>query len=246
MIINMVGGGGGAALNFKVVPGLTQPGTASENTIWVKTEQIGAWYFSATQPENMQEWDVWFHTGVESHMEFNALKKNAVQVYPLSAKQYVSGAIVDVEAEIYQGGEWVDLITYLYKPGDLCEELTGGWEFKLGSEKAEYLNTAAKGSSMETGLACARTKNKIDFKNKKWLKVSLSTHGSTAQSSVAIVISSSTATSSTSDGSVAKENPPKVETKNEYAMDVSGIDGSYYVKLFSYLCENRWYKVWLE
>ena len=86
----------------------------------------------------------------------------------------------------------------------------------------------------------------FDFTNKKWLKVLMSTHNNTSQSSVAITISSSTVTDNTSDGAVAKENPPKVETKNEYAMDVSGIDGSYYVKLFSYLCESRWYKVWLE
>lgn len=117
MIINMAGGGGGAALNFKVVPGLTQPGTASENTIWVTTERIGAWYFSATQPENMQEWDVWFQTGTESAVEFNAIKKNAVQVYPLSAKQMVSGLLMDVTAMSYKNGEWVEWICYLFNYG---------------------------------------------------------------------------------------------------------------------------------
>lgn len=117
MIINMVGGGGGAALNFKVVPGLTQPGTASENTIWVKAEKIGSWYFSFTQPEGLQEWDVWFPTGTKSNVAFNALKKNGIQVYPLSAKQYVSGAWADKTAMIYQNGEWVDWFTYIVKDG---------------------------------------------------------------------------------------------------------------------------------
>jgi hypothetical protein len=100
--------GGGASLNFKVVPGLTQPGTAAENTIWVETEKIGTWYFSATQPEGMQEWDVWFQTGTSSTIEFNALKKDGIQVYPMSAKQYVSGALVDVAAMSYQGEKWVE------------------------------------------------------------------------------------------------------------------------------------------
>lgn len=118
MIINMVGGGGGAALNFKVVPGLTQPGTASENTIWVKTERIGSWYFSATQPEGLQEWDVWFTVGTSSAVEFNALKKGGIQVYPISPKQYVGGALVNVTSYIYQNGEW-ELISgnYLYHKG---------------------------------------------------------------------------------------------------------------------------------
>ena len=120
MIINMTGGGGGAALNFKVVPGLTQPGTASENTIWVKTEKIGAWYFSATQPEGLQEWDVWFPTGTESVFEFDALKKNGLQVYLISAKQYVSGTCKNKEAYIFYEGAWVQFSFerfYLVKGG---------------------------------------------------------------------------------------------------------------------------------
>ena len=130
MIVNMTGGGsGGAALNFKVVPGLTQPGTALENTIWVKTEQIGAWYFSATQPENMQEWDVWFTVGTSSAVEFSALKKNGIQGYPISAKQYVNGAWVDKTAKSYQGGKWVEWIVNLFPP-------TSGWQF--GSFNSGY------------------------------------------------------------------------------------------------------------
>lgn len=119
-------GAGGNPLNFKVVPGLTQPGTAAENTIWVKTEKIGAWYFSATQPEGMQDWDVWFPTGTESAAKFNALRKNAVQVYPLSAKQYVDGALVARTAQSYQNGEWVEwLVTYLFMDGTLNSYVTG-------------------------------------------------------------------------------------------------------------------------
>ena len=48
-------GGGGTALNFKVV-GNPQPESAKGNTIWVNTDvPIGAWYFAATQPENLIE-----------------------------------------------------------------------------------------------------------------------------------------------------------------------------------------------
>lgn len=112
------GEGGGAALNFKVVPGLTQPGTAAEKTIWVKTEKIGAWYFSATQPEGMKEWDVWISTGTSSQVEFNALKKNGIQVYPISAKQYVNGVWVDKTVKTYQGGKWVEWWDgYYFKEG---------------------------------------------------------------------------------------------------------------------------------
>ena len=113
------GAGGGTALNFKVV-GNPQPASPKENTIWLNADvPIGAWYFSATQPENLNEGDVWFPIGTSSPVEFNALKKNGIQVYPLSAKQYVGGALVDVDTQIYQSGEWGELVStvWLYDNG---------------------------------------------------------------------------------------------------------------------------------
>lgn len=121
-------GGGSGGLNFKIVGGTSTPSSPKENTIWVKTERIGAWYFSATKPDGLQEWDVWFQTGTESDFAFNALRKNAVQVYPLSAKQMVGGALVDVPAMSYQGGEWVQWWNgELFDNGNQWESVTGGW-----------------------------------------------------------------------------------------------------------------------
>ena len=111
------GGAGGAVLNFEVIGGTSQPGSAKENTIWINTDKINNYYFSATQPENVTDYDVWISTGTSSSIEFNALKKNGIQVYPISAKQYVNGAWVDVDAMSYQDGEWVDWAVYLFKSG---------------------------------------------------------------------------------------------------------------------------------
>ena len=99
--------GGSNPLNFKVICN-PQPSTAKENTIWVDTDRINNYYFSATQPENMVEYDVWFPTGTSSTVEFNALKKHGIQVYPTSAKQYIGGAWVDKTSKSWQGGAWVD------------------------------------------------------------------------------------------------------------------------------------------
>lgn len=60
---------------------------------------------------------VWIKTGASSNAAFNALKKNGIQVYPLSAKQYVSGAWVEKPAESWQDGAWVEWIRYLYNAG---------------------------------------------------------------------------------------------------------------------------------
>ena len=117
MIFNVTGGGG-AALNFKVVGGTSQPANPKENTIWINTSTpITDWVFSATQPTSASG-KVWIHIGTSSVVEFNALKKNGIQVYPLSAKQYVDRAWKNVTAKSYQGGKWVDWITYLFKSGE--------------------------------------------------------------------------------------------------------------------------------
>lgn len=111
----IVGMGGGASLNYKVVGGTTQPTSASENTIWVNTStEISSHIFSTTEPTNPVEGMVWFKTGATSVAPFNALKKNGITVYPLGCKQYVNGAWESKTAKTYYGNKWVDWTFYLF------------------------------------------------------------------------------------------------------------------------------------
>lgn len=122
------GAGGPSILDFRVVGGTAVPTNPKENTIWVNTDTpITGYVFVAAEPNDPTEGMVWFSTGRSSAVEFNALKKNGIQVYPVSAKQYVSGAWVDVTARSHQGGTWADWNVYLYKNGVVCEDLTGTW-----------------------------------------------------------------------------------------------------------------------
>ena len=122
------GAGGGNPLNFKVV-GNPQPSNPKENTIWINTDdKITSYLFNATQPTNPTEGMAWIATDTSSSAEFNALKKNGIQVYPIYAKQYVSGAWVEKTAKTYQNGEWVDWWNgELYDYGNEFEFVTGGW-----------------------------------------------------------------------------------------------------------------------
>lgn len=123
---NISGGSGG--LNFKVVGGTSAPASPKENTIWINTNTtITSYVFSATQPTGPAGM-VWIFIGTSSTVAFNALKKNGIQVCPISAKQYVGGAWVQKEAKTYQNGAWVDWIAYLYNKGDECTDITGGWK----------------------------------------------------------------------------------------------------------------------
>lgn len=119
----LVQNGSGASLNFtvKAFPSEVELNTATAvaNTIGVvTTNPITGWYFASEQPENMAEGEVWFNTGTSSPVKFNALKQKSIMVYPLSAKQMVSGELKDVTAKSYQDGKWVGWIDYIYYKGE--------------------------------------------------------------------------------------------------------------------------------
>ena len=119
----------GAGLNFKVVGGTTQPNDPKENTIWVNTsEEITGWAFSVSAPASPSGGMVWFEIGLSSVVAFNALKKNRINVYPVSVKQYVSGNWQNKTAKSYQNGAWVNWWNgEIYDSGNLYEQYTGGW-----------------------------------------------------------------------------------------------------------------------
>ena len=124
-------GGGSAALNFKVVGGGTAPSNPSENTIWVNTgNAITGWVFSATAPSSPTTGLVWIRTALDAATPINALKKNGIMLYPVAAMQYVSGGWVAKTAKTYRNGAWVSWYLLLYSPGDVQEEVTGGYEAK--------------------------------------------------------------------------------------------------------------------
>lgn len=131
-IMNMVGYGGGASLNYEIIGGTSAPSSPSENAIWINTSNsITSHVFSATEPEAPSEGMVWIYTGASTPVGFNALKKNCIMVYPMSAKQYVSGAWVDKIAKSYQNSAWVDWWNgHLYEYGNLHEQFTGGWTYE--------------------------------------------------------------------------------------------------------------------
>ena len=74
---------------------------------------------------------VWIKTSaLSSETGFNALKKNVLNVYPLSAYQYVSCEQVEKNMLVYQNGEWVGTITDLYivTNGVPNSDIGGGWD----------------------------------------------------------------------------------------------------------------------
>ena len=115
--------------NFEIVGGTTEPTNPEENTIWVNTDtEITSYVFSSTEPTEPIDGMVWIKTGMESAGEFNLLKNNCIQIYPISAKQYSSNEWIDIEAKNYVENEWVNWWNgELYVNGNQYESITGGW-----------------------------------------------------------------------------------------------------------------------
>lgn len=163
--------GGGGGLNFRVIGSDRAPGSAKENTLWINTAvKINGWIFSATKPGNPVPGMVWISTGTSSPVRFNALKKNALQVYPSAAKQYRSGRFENVDAFMGMNGAWVQFSStwdgYLYNNGDQIEDITGGWiaypndrnYVIFNSDSIQFVNGDNTASA-----AAIYTKNAIDI-----------------------------------------------------------------------------------
>lgn len=159
------GVGGANPLNFKVVGGTTKPDNPRENTIWVNmSTKIADWHLSNTRPKNPVHGTVWIYNGKSSGVSFNALKKNELMVYPIHVERYIE-TVLDSgesyagwdkkEAKIYQNGEWVDWIVYLYNEGNLCEDITGGFV-----TKALQYNSSTSGANE---LTITQNTNSIKF-----------------------------------------------------------------------------------
>lgn len=211
---------GGGGLNFSVVGGLTQPANPKENTIWVETDvPITIWTFSAAEPTEPVDGMVWIIAGNASTVEFNALKKNGIQVYPISASQYVSGAWVDVIAKSYQNGEWVDWWDgVLYNAGDTYDSYTGGYSgvgnFNSATNSGGKLYLDVK-SNASAALITEKAIALNGFKNLK-----ITGNGSNAANCFFGIAS---------DRSANFISTVAMGSQNTYTLDISSVNDSFYV-----------------
>lgn len=241
-------GSGGSSvttsLNFKVVGGTSSPSNASENTIWVNTDEaITSWVISPVEPVSPEEGMVWIESG-SSGVSFNALKKNGIMLYPLSAKQYVDGAWANKAALVNQDGKWSNFSSealYLYMQGDVFESVTGGYVTAGLSETGSNSNVAApavtygesamvilpvKNSDMTiyTG-GIIRTSNKIDCSQYSKLIFEGNVEG-VGSGTARLCAWSEIGTSQSANreiGALLANGSDPVE------VDVSDLDGSYYI-----------------
>lgn len=243
MIFNITGGGGGAALNFNVVAYLTEEellaATPSVNTIGVITDApITSWLFGSTEPNPAEAGMVWIFTSTSSTVAFNALKKNGIQVYPLSAKQYIGGAWVDKTAKSYQNGEWVAWWNgELFDNGKQFESITGGWVTHTQDSGTTLTigNTIAYNAGSSKS-ALARTKNYIPLKNYKTLFITVNI----TQNGYLLQIQDK-------NGTLVVNDVKASISSGTYTVDVSQLNDEYYIMVGGHnVRSGAFTKIWLD
>jgi hypothetical protein len=233
------GAGEANPLNFsiKAYPSETElmADNPKENTIGViTTTTISSWCFSSKEPSEPVVGMVWISIGTSSTVEFNALKKNGIQVYPIRAKQYVGGAWKSVEAKSFQNGVWAEWVTYLFKDGNEYTDLTGGWTNEgysyNGYGFGQFVNDGEKlicNGESGSRYAGGGTKNKINITGKTILKCSGygSTSDNTAQK-IGLFTSKVLSNTPVAYISLLTEDFDK-------ELDISGVPaGEYYIGIF--------------
>lgn len=232
------GGAGGTSLNFAVK---AYPSEAEllavvpkENTIGIiTTTPITSWILSATEPSPASDGMVWISIGASSQFEFNALKENALHVYPISAKQFVGDDWLERTAMIYQNERWLAWFDgYLYNAGDECVGVTGGWvqtsypNYSDGNivKESNYIRLSVSSAPRS---ACVKTANPIIFSNYNTLSINFSKvelmSGATAKVVVASAIDSGIVASlQLSNGGAGTRT-----------VDLSNVSGAYYVFIYA-------------
>lgn len=134
MIFNMLGGGS-SPLSFRISKYEYEedlPEVAKDNDIAVITStDISCWKICTTTPTEPTEGLLWIKSSNAGTVGLNALKKNAINVYLLSAHQYANGKWKNVTAYIGVSNAWVQFSTggriYLYKAGWSESETKAKW-----------------------------------------------------------------------------------------------------------------------
>ena len=138
-------------------------------------------------PLNSSENDIYINLNREVKGKiFKVIDKiKTINTYIFGAEQYIGGSYKRVESYIGENGVWVSMNkTYLFDNGDICEDVSGGWEFSsrsYGTRIIEYRNNSIygkakiSGNNTETTWVKANSKKMIDMAQFSSLNVQFST-----------------------------------------------------------------------
>lgn len=227
--------GGSGGLNFSVVGSEAQPSGPKENMIWaITSEPVTAWIFAAEAPTDPVKGMLWIQTGTTSAVAFNAVKKNGIELYPISAKQYMGSSWVDVTCKTYQDGKWEDWWNgELYDTGNEFESITGGWAFSHdGQNTGSYMRLGSTTANSNENKY-TQTRNAVSLAGRN----SISVHfiaGRLQFSGSKLNIEAIDASGNVAASHTVLSGAQASISSMTGQLDVSGLNGTYYVRVAIY------------
>ena len=250
--------GGGSHLNFSVKTYASEEALLAdapkENTIGVVTDTaVPKWGFYASEPEVPAEGEIFFTVATESAGSFNALKKNALTVYPTLCQQSVSGEWARKIAYICKSGAWVQFSTLwngeLFEQGNVHADITGGWAYTNRSDSEVIMAN----TDTDTIIECKNTSG--DASNRKFY--SLGKFDFTEWNTLTFVMDYYKAGENARYG-VTTVKAPTVDSSSNwpiiryanatgtYNIDISTLSGSYYISSYSWGGGYRFSKIYVS
>lgn len=224
-------GGSGVPLNFKIVGGTAEPSSPRENTLWVNTgTSISGWVMSPMQPVGI-EGMVWIKTAAEGNGQVNILKKNAIELYPAEAWQYIDGVWEKKSGQTYTNGQWVDWIKYQYlslsQDKWLAQRAHGNGGAVSSNNGVLYLKTAERytpgGISYTSGFT-ATYQEALDLSNFDTMEVEMKLSKTGLKEVRLSILDIADAQYA---NTLAQYTIDQKQEKTVYSLDISGLSSGY-------------------
>lgn len=231
--------GGGSGLNFSVVGSDALPSGPKENMIWaITSEPVTGWIFAAEAPADPERGLLWIKTGVSSAVAFNAVKKNGIELYPISAKQHTGSSWVDVTCRTYQNGEWVNWWAgEIYELGVFYTDHSNSVTNGTVTYNADHLLFTTKASSVAEVYEMFGPFSLAEFNEIS----AIFTNDTTNLNSTACIFVSPNTGAKRSDAAAIIETDMAKGTSNlEVTLDVSSISNECYVYVGTNTTGEKW------
>ena len=177
---------------------------------------------------------VWFKTAATSTVTFDALKKNAIEVRPVGAVQWLNGKWTDLTAKIYQNGAWVIFSKFVIFDGSNGISL-GTWS-KVQSGALTVNANSVRLAADQYNIVAAINDYGVDVTSYKTLTVNVTAFlKAGSQSTHNLVGLSATPTSTDAWGFVAST---AVNGVGKYTLDISALTGVHYFKFSNHRYES--------
>ena len=219
--------------------------TPMENTIGVISDvEITGYRFSSTEPENMNEGEVWIKTGDDSIIAFDMIE--GITIYPLSVKQNINNIWENKIAYTYHNETWIEWITYLFNYSRQSYNwISKGW-YHSGTSQSLVSPTTVVNSDGSVTLSMSVSNGTtptggyeitedIDFTNIDTLKIEYDILQTGNSRSMDIVIIKRNSTYYANDAAIIKSISSSVVSNAVAEIDTSELSGMFSVAVCLYI-----------